>query len=152
MAMSTEIQVLNFLTSWKNGILNISKSYIDKNEYKEKALDFIKNHYLFEVENVLFKPTLTKTILFRNDLNSALSYFIGGPIAEDTGFAIRPWKDINIDEVNNLLENDLIITMGVFTFTLFDTNELTKVAFTFVLKHTDNKLKIKVHHSSIIPT
>ena len=36
--MSTEIQVLNFLTSWKNGILNISKSYIDKNEYKEELV------------------------------------------------------------------------------------------------------------------
>ena len=78
MTMTTKKQVINFLTSWKDGILNIRKSYIDKHDYKEEALSFVKNHYLFEVESVLFKPTLTKSILFRNDINSALSYFIGG--------------------------------------------------------------------------
>ena len=151
MTMTTKKQVINFLTSWKDGILNIRKSYVDKHDYKDEALSFVNNHYLFEVESVLFKPTLTKNVLFRNDINSALSYFIGGSIAEDTGFAIRPWKEIDIDEINVLIENDLIITMGVFKFTSYDTDELTKVAFTFFLKNTANKLKIKVHHSSIIP-
>tara|TARA_B100000900_G_scaffold401050_1_gene405313 strand:+ start:728 stop:1174 length:447 start_codon:yes stop_codon:yes gene_type:complete len=146
-----EKQVLNFLISWKDGILDISKSYIDNGDYEEKALKFIKDHYLFEIEDVLFKPTMTKSVLFRNDFNSALSYFIGGRIAEDTGFAIRPWKKIEISEVNNLKENNLIITMGVFKFTSFNTSELTKVAFTFVLKRSDDRLRIKVHHSSVIP-
>tara|TARA_Y100000768_G_scaffold380194_1_gene356945 strand:+ start:548 stop:988 length:441 start_codon:yes stop_codon:yes gene_type:complete len=145
-----EKQVLDFLTSWKDGILNISKSYIDKDSYQKKALKFIQSHYLFDVENVLFKPTMTKSILFRNDLDSALSYFVGGSIPEDTGFAIKPWEKIDISEVSHLLENNLIIAMGVFKFTLSNTHEVTKVAFTFVLKCTDDKLKIKVHHSSIV--
>ena len=148
--MNMEKKVLDFLTSWKNGILSISESYKDKGEYEKEGLKFIKAHYLFEHENVLFKPTITKNILFRNDLNSALSYFVGGSIAEDTGFAIKPWKSIEIDEINNLFENNLIITMGVFNFSLNDTNELIRVVFTFILKSTQDGLKIKVHHSSIV--
>ena len=146
-----EKQILNFLNSWKNGILNISKTYVDKGDYKEEAIKFIKNHYLFETEDVLFKPTMTKRVLFRNDQNSALSYFIGGSIPEDNGFAIKPWKAIDTQEINNIIEKNLIVTMGVFNFTEFDTNERTKVVFTFILKSTDNVLKIKIHHSSIIP-
>jgi len=150
--MSTDKQVIEFLTSWKNGILDIRKSYVDKDDYEKKALKFIKDHYLFEIEDVLFKPTMTKTVLFRNDLNSALSYFIGGSIPEDNGFAIKPWVKIDVNEINNLFENNFIITMGVFKFTSFDSDKLIKVAFTFVLKPTKGKLKIKVHHSSIIQT
>ncbi len=146
-----EKQVLDFLTSWKDGLLSIRKSYVDKKDYQKKALDFIKDHYLFEVENVLFKPTMTKSILFRNDLNSALSYFIGGSIPEDNGFAIEPWEKINISEMTHLIEDNLIITMGVFKFISCNRNDSTSVVFTFILKSTDNRLKIKVHHSSIIP-
>ena len=151
-SLCMEKQVLNFLNSWKEGILNISKSYTDKEDYKKEALKFIQEHYLFETENVLFKPTLTKKILFRNDLYSALSYFIGGSIPEDTGFAIKPWEKIEINEINNLLENYLIISMGVFKFTSCDNNQITNVAFTFILKPINESLKIKVHHSSIIPS
>ena len=85
------------------------------------------------------------------DLNSALSYFIGGSIPEDNGFAIEPWEKINISEMTHLIEDNLIITMGVFKFISCNRNDSTSVVFTFILKSTDNRLKIKVHHSSIIP-
>ena len=146
-----EEQVLNFLNSWKKGILDISKAYVANGDYQEEAIKFIKKHYLFETEDVLFKPTMTKNVLFRNDLNSALSYFIGGSISEDNGFAIKPWKVIETHEVNNLIENNLIAVMGVFNFTEYESNECIKVVFTFILKSTNKALKIKIHHSSIIP-
>ena len=40
--------------------------------------------------------------------------------------------------------------MGVFNFSSNDTNELIRVVFTFILKSTQDGLKIKVHHSSIV--
>ncbi len=145
-----EKKILDFLTSWKDGILNISQTHNDKGDYKKEALKFIKNHYLFETENVLFKPTLTKKTLFRNDLDSALSYFIGGTLPEDSGFALKPWKSIKISETNNLIEDNLIVVMGVFDFITHDTNEIIQVAFTFFLKTIEGNLKIKIHHSSTI--
>ena len=76
-----------------------------------------------------------------------MSYFIGGDIDEDKGFAIQDWKSINTDQMNILIEDELIIAMGVLSF---QTNEVLEVAFTFILKESNSNLKIKVHHSSLI--
>jgi len=93
----------------------------------------------------LFKPTLTREEIFRNSFDRALSYFIGGDIDEDKGFAIQEWKSIDTDQINILIEDELIIAMGVLSF---KSDEGLKVAFTFMLKESNSNLKIKLHHSS----
>ena len=95
----------------------------------------------------MFKPTLTREEIFRNSFDRALSYFIGGDIDEDKGFAIQEWKSIDTDQMNILIEDELIIAMGVLSF---KSDEVLKVAFTFMLKESNSDLKIKVHHSSLI--
>ena len=95
----------------------------------------------------MFKPTLTREEIFRNSFDRALSYFIGGDIDEDKGFAIQDWKSIDTDQINILIEDELIIAMGILSF---KSDEVLKVAFTFMLKESNSNLKIKVHHSSIV--
>ena len=95
----------------------------------------------------MIKPTLTREEIFRNSFDRALSYFIGGDIDEDKGFAIQDWKSIDTDQINILIEDELIIAMGILSF---KSDEVLKVAFTFMLKESNSNLKIKVHHSSLI--
>ena len=142
-----ETDVKLFVDSWKQGVLDIRNVYDNKGDYQEQASKFLKTHYLFETESVLFKPTLTRVEIFRNSFDRALSYFIGGDIDEDKGFAIQEWKSIDTDQINILIEDKLIITMGVLSF---ESNGTLKVAFTFILKESNSSLKIKAHHSSII--
>ena len=142
-----ETDVKLFVDSWKQGVLDIKNVYDNKGDYQEQASKFLKTHYLFETESVLFKPTLTREEIFRNSFDGALSYFIGGDIDEDKGFAIQEWESIDIDQINILIEDKLIIAMGVLSF---QTNEVLEVAFTFILRESDSNLKIKVHHSSVI--
>ena len=142
-----ETDVKLFVDSWKQGVLDIKNVYDNKGDYQEQASKFLETHYLFETESVLFKPTLTREEIFRNSFDRALSYFIGGDIDEDKGFAIQDWKSINTNQMNILIEDELIIAMGVLSF---QTNEVLEVAFTFILKESNSNLKIKVHHSSII--
>ena len=142
-----ETDVKLFVDSWKQGVLDIKNVYDNKGDYQEQASKFLETHYLFETESVLFKPTLTREEIFRNSFDRALSYFIGGDIDEDKGFAIQDWKSINADQMNILIEDELIIAMGVLSF---QTNEVLEVAFTFILRESDSNLKIKVHHSSLI--
>ena len=142
-----ETDVKLFVDSWKQGVLDIRNVYDNKGDYQEQARRFLKTHYLFETESVLFKPTLTNEEIFRNSFDRALSYFIGGDIDEDKGFAIQEWKSIETDQINILIEDGLIIAMGVLSF---QTNEVLEVAFTFILKESNSNLKIKVHHSSLI--
>ena len=142
-----ETDVKLFVDSWKQGVLDIRNVYHNKGDYQEQASEFLKTHYLFDTECVFFKPTLTREEIFSNSFDGALSYFIGGDIDEDRGFALQEWKSINTDQINILIEDVLIIAMGVLSF---ESNEVLKVAFTFILKESNSDLKIKVHHSSLI--
>ena len=145
-------KINNFLNSWISGIIQIGKVFLENKDYKESAKKFIESHYAFESESVLFKPTFTKEVIFRNSKDMALSYFIGGNIEEDHGFALKPWEKILIDELNILEENELIISMGIFKLKPVNKKEIISVAFTFVLTENNDTLKIKVHHSSPIIT
>ena len=142
-----ETDVKLFVDSWKQGVLDIKNVYDNKGDYQEQASKFLETHYLFKTESVMFKPTLTHEEIFRNSFDRALSYFIGGDIDEDKGFAIQDWKSIDTDQINILIEDELIIAMGVLSFI---SDEVLKVAFTFILKESNSNLKIKVHHSSVI--
>ena len=144
--------IKNFLGSWAEGIIAIGSSYTEDDDYREKAISFLKNHYAFAHDEVLFKPTFTNEILFRNDFDSALSYFIGGNISEDSGFAIRPWKTIELIESNFIIDNSTNAVMGALALQPFDDEKTTKIAFTFILAIYANQIKIRVHHSSSIMT
>ena len=85
-------EVLSFLDSWKSGVVNIGQTYTENNDFVSVAKDFISKHYNFNEGEVLFKPTFTKEVIFRNNKEDALSYFVKGNIPEYKGFAIKPWK------------------------------------------------------------
>tara|TARA_Y100001935_G_scaffold226050_1_gene203500 strand:- start:112 stop:558 length:447 start_codon:yes stop_codon:yes gene_type:complete len=137
-----------FLSSWAEGVINIGKIHSDGGDYVTSAKDFLRSHYAFEETDVLFKPTFTKEMVFRNNKNDALSYFVGGDISEDNGFALKPWKSIQLDELNTLIEEDLVAAMGTLRFKPYKKEEATLVAFTFIFAKISDALKIKVHHSS----
>ena len=148
--MPTKQELFEFIKSWVDGLSMIRTAYEKNEDYKNMALEFINKHYLFNEESVLFKPTLTNKTIFRNSVDDALSYFIGGKYSEDTGFALKAYESIDINETNTIIEKDLIAIMGVLDFKLINSDESMRVAFTFVLKSTDSGLKIKIHHSSLI--
>ena len=148
--MPTKQELFEFIKSWIDGLSMIRTAYKKNENYKNMALEFINKHYLFNEESVLFKPTLTNKTIFRNSVDDALSYFIGGKYSEDVGFALKAFESVTINETNTIIEKDLIAIMGVLDFKLINSDESMRVAFTFVLKSSESGLKIKVHHSSLI--
>ena len=148
--MPTKQDLFEFIKSWTDGLSMIRTAYEKNEDYKNIALEFINKHYLFNEESVLFKPTLTNKTIFRNSVDDALSYFIGGKYPEDTGFALKAYESVNTNETNTIIEKGLIAIMGILDFKLVNSDESMKVAFTFVLKSSETGLKIKIHHSSPI--
>ena len=144
--MTSKVEL--FLDSWKESVIEIGKIYLDGGDYKKCAENFLSTHYAFDIEDVLFKPTFTKEVIFRNNKDDALSYFVKGSIEEDNGFALKPWERIDLVEVNSIEEDSLTIAMGAFNFKPVNQDEITLVAFTFLLIKDKDSLKIKVHHSS----
>ena len=145
-----EFEIKNFLNSWTEGVIAIGQAFIDKTDYKTEALNFISEHYAFKTQEVLFKPTFTKEKVFRNNIDGALSYFVRGKFTEDNGFALKPWKEINLQELNILNEKNLTAAMGTLQFKSISSNETTLVAFTFIFCLEEAKIKIKIHHTSPI--
>ncbi len=141
-------QVEDFLRSWKDGVIEIGIAYQEDNNYKDVAKGFIQTHYAFDVGDVLFKPTYTNDVIFRNNPESALSYFVSGDISEDSGFAIKPWEKITVSDVNVLIEYTFCAVMGILNLKPLDSINQTKIAFTFILIKVNDRLKIKIHHSS----
>ncbi len=141
-------KVKQFLNSWKDGVIEIGKVFVDGGDYRNCAENFLSSHYAFDIEEVLFKPTFTKDVIFRNKKDDALSYFVRGGIDEDNGFALKPWESIDLVELNSIEEDSLTVAMGTFNFKPVNQDVITLVAFTFLLIKDEGSLKIKVHHSS----
>ena len=141
-------KINGFLSSWCEGVIEIGKTHLEGGDVNQRAEHFLGTHYAFNEMDVLFKPTFTKQAVFRNNIKDALSYFVGGDISEDNGFALKPWESIELEEINLLLETNLTAAMGTLNFKPYDSEETTLVAFTFIFVRVDEGLKIQVHHSS----
>ena len=57
--MNQREQVKSFLYSWKEGVINIGKVFLEGGDYQNRAEEFLSKHYAFDTEEVLFKPTFT---------------------------------------------------------------------------------------------
>ena len=77
-----------------------------------------------------------------------MSYFVSGDISEDASFAIKPWEDIKASEINFLIEDNLCAVMGILNLKPLNSENKTKIAFTFIVVKGNDELKIKIHHSS----
>ena len=145
-----ESKIKEFLSSWTKGVIEIGQAYSNKENYEKEALKFLSKHYAFKTQQILFKPTFTKEKIFRNSLEEALSYFIKGEFTEDNGFALKPWEEINLKELNILNEENLSSVMGTLSFKPVSSSDTTLVAFTFIFCLEEEEIKIKIHHSSPI--
>ena len=145
----TELEVIKAQELWAQNVIEIGNLYIKKEDYKSRASVFVKQFYAFDVGDVLFKPTLASEKQFRCTYDDALSYFIGGHISEDKGFALKPWKKIRFGDRNFILENKIALVMGNYYFLGPDEEEI-KVVYTFgYIRNSNGKPVINLHHSSL---
>lgn len=146
----TEADVISAQKQWAEGIVKIGKKFKKDGDYKSQASQHIKDLYAYEQGEVLFKPTLASADQFRGTFDEALSYFVGGDIAEDKGFAIKPWTSVRFGEQEIITDSDSAIAMGNYFFTPDGSTEEVKVEYTFgYMKDDAGKLRINLHHSSL---
>ncbi len=146
----TEQDVLNAQQAWADGIVAISNVFVEKGDFKLRAEQHIKDLYAYDQGEVLFKPTLASDDQFRETFSQALSYFVGGEIEEDKGFAIKPWSKVRFGDQQIITDSDSAVAMGNYFFTPAGSEEETKVEYTFgYVKDENGKLRINVHHSSL---
>ncbi len=145
----TEAEVMAAQQAWGEGIVAIGAAYTADEDYTAVAAEHITKFYAYGAEPVLFKPTLAAADQFRGTFEEALSYFVGGIIDEDNGFAIAPYTDVRWENEDIFIDADSAMAMGNYFFTGTDGNE-TKVEYSFgYVKDAAGDLKIVLHHSSL---
>ena len=144
-----EEDIINIQKEWASGIVKMGQLSNDRDSLESFTSDFLDKIYDFD-NQVLFKPTKAANEQFRNSKGSAYSYFIAGDdreCQEDNGFALSNWTEILFDNSNIIINEDIAIAMGNYTFK----NEASKikVEYSFVYKNYGNEIKIILHHSSL---
>ncbi len=144
-----EEDIINIQKEWASGIIKMGKLSNDRDSLESFTSNFLDKIYDFD-NQVLFKPTKAANEQFRNTKGSAYSYFIAGDdkeCQEDNGFALSNWTEILFDNSNIIINEDIAIAMGNYTFK----NEASKikVEYSFVYKNYGNEIKIILHHSSL---
>ncbi|WP_420346826.1 hypothetical protein [Pelagibius sp.] len=149
-ATITEDEVTAAQQAWAEGIVGIGQTYLDKGDYRAAASQHIRELYAYEQGGVLFKPTLAREDQFRETFDEALSYFVGGGMEEDSGFAIKPWLQVRFGERQMVINGESALAMGNYYFTPADSDVETKVEYTFgYIRDEDGRLRINLHHSSL---
>lgn len=145
----TPDRVSDFKAAWGESIVEIGAVYTAGGDYEAAARNHILDFYAFGEDIVLFKPTLASDEQFRGTFDEAMSYFVGGDIAEDNGFALAPYTDVRWDSEGISIIGDVALTMGNYYFTTSDGEEV-KVEYTFgIEQREDGDLTIVLHHSSL---
>lgn len=148
----TDEMVVNAQKAWAESLLKISKTYLEKGDYKKVASEEIDKGYNYENGIVLFKPTLAMgEQTFRLDKEGAMAYFVGGnkKYKDDTGFALKGWVKYGIENKGIILNGSSAISMGRILLTDKSGN-LTVVDKTWGFKMNElGELKIVLHHSSL---
>ena len=144
-----EEDIINIQKEWASGIVKMGELSNDRDSLESFTNDFLDKIYDFD-NQVLFKPTKAANEQFRNSKGSAYSYFIAGDdreCQEDNGFALSNWTEILFDNSDIIINEDIAIAMGNYTFK----NEASKikVEYSFVYKNYGNEIKIILHHSSL---
>lgn len=145
----TKADVAEAQQAWGEGIVTIGEAFSEGEDYTEAAEEHIERFYAYGSHPVLFKPTLAADEQFRGDFDGALSYFVGGSIAEDNGFAIAPYTDVRWENEGTFIDSDSAMAMGNYFFTR-TTGEEVKVEYSFgYVRDNEGDLKIVLHHSSL---
>lgn len=145
----TVAKVTEMQTAWGDGIVEIGSVFSAGGDYEAAAKAHIEKFYAYGKSDVLFKPTLAASDQFRGTFDEALSYFVGGIVSEDKGFAIAPYTNVRWENEGTIITGDNAMSMGNYFFTKTDGVEV-KVEYTFGIKEMDDgSFKFILHHSSL---
>lgn len=119
---------------------------------RDTAEAIIAAAYGYDIGPVLFKPTLTENPqTFRTTAEGALAYFVGQNEAfpDDTGFALKGWVDVEIENAAIFISGDTAITMGNVHITNADGTVTTVDKTWGFQRDAEGALRIMLHHSSL---
>lgn len=150
----SEAEILQAQKAWGEALVAISLEYEEKGAESARTLagEVIDTAYGYQLGPVLFKPTLAQTPqTFRTSREGALAYFVGQDpnYPGDTGFALKGWRNVEVQNAAILVNGEYGTTLGNVSFTDKD-GVVTTVDKSWTFKKDDaGSIRIVQHHSSL---
>ena len=148
-ATITPAEVAAAQQAWGEGIVSIGEVHSGGGDVEAAAREHIEQFYAYGERPVLFKPTLAADDQFRETSEQALSYFIGGVIEEDKGFAVAPYTNVRWENHGTIIDDDSAMAMGNYFFTTTDGDEVKAEYSLGYERGEEGELVIVLHHSSL---
>ncbi len=146
-----ENEILAAQRAWGDSLIDVGSVFSQGGDHVARAKELLASLYAYHVGPVIFKPTLAASKQFRNTVEGALSYFVGGnaDYPEDSGFAVKPWTAVRFENEGMVCQSDSAFAMGNYFFTDTQGQE-TKVEYSFAYRRgPDGEVLINLHHSSL---
>jgi hypothetical protein len=150
----TEKEVLAAQQAWGKALVQIAQDFEAGGikQARATAAKIIDAAYGYNLGPVLFKPTLTVAPqTFRTTREGALAYFVGHDpkFPQDTGFALKGWRSVQIENAAIHISGPVAKTMGKVRVTNKD-GAVTEVDKTWGFKKDNaGAVRIVLHHSSL---
>ena len=143
-----EIQAIQ--VAWGEGLVAISTAYAEGEDYAAIAQEVLDTLYGYVDGPVLFKPTVAFEVPFRFTEAAAASYFIGGNIEEDAGFALLPWTAVRFGtDGQHIINGETALWMGSVYLTDGDGDVIRVEKSMGFYRDSEGDLRIQLHHSSV---
>ncbi|MBA4324189.1 MAG: hypothetical protein C0426_03805 [Rhodobacter sp.] len=150
----TQAEVEAAQVAWGEALVAISTAHETEGPEAAKVLaeQVLDTAYGYGLGPVLFKPTLTEAPqTFRTTKEGALAYFVGQnpDFPDDTGFALKGWTDVQIENAAIFIDGNVAKTMGNVMITNKDGSVTTVDKTWGFVRDTEGALRIVLHHSSL---
>lgn len=146
----TPAEITALQVAWGEGLVAISAAYAAEEDYATIAQGVLDTLYGYVDGYVLFKPTVAQEVPFRFTEAGAASYFIGGSIGEDGGFALSPWTAVRFGtDGRHIINGETALWMGSVFLTDGDGDEIRVEKSLGLYRDADGDVRIQLHHSSV---
>ena len=146
----TSAEITALQVAWGEGLVAISTAYAEGEDYATIAQGVLDALYGYVDGPVLFKPTIAQEVPFRFTEAAAASYFIGGSIAEDEGFALLPWTAVSFGaDGQYIINGETALWMGSVYLTDGEGAVIRVEKSLGMYRDSDGDIRIQLHHSSV---
>lgn len=146
----TPAEITALQVAWGEGLVAISTAYAEGEGYADVAQNVLDTLYGYVDGIVLFKPTIAQEVPFRFTEAAAASYFIGGSISEDTGFALNPWTAVRFgNDGRYIINGETALWMGSVFLTNGEGEEIRVEKSLGLYRDSNGDVRIQLHHSSV---
>jgi len=146
----TFADIVELQTAWGEGLVAISTAYAYGENHASIAQSVLDTLYGYVDGVVLFKPTIAQEVPFRFTESAAASYFIGGSIDEDTGFALNAWTAVRFgDDGQHIINGETALWMGSVFLTNGAGEEVRVEKSLGLYRDSNGDVRIQLHHSSV---